>query len=244
MAETTGIQWCDATWNPWIGCHKVSPGCKLCYAERDSKRYGNTFTNIVRSKTLFYAPVQWLGNGKVAPGSRIFTCSISDFFVEEADQWRNEAWAIIKSTPKFIYIILTKRASRIQQCLPPDWGPGYPNVWLLVSTEDQYWYETRWGILAPIPAIVKGVSMEPMLGGIDPSGVNPDWIITGGESGRGARKANPGWFRYIRRHCLMNKIPFFHKQNGGTMKIDGAWGGRELDGAIWDQFPGYYGIQE
>src|SRR3990170_3513590 len=97
MAETTGISWADATWNPHYGCRKVSQGCAKCYAERDMTRYGRPFTEIRRaSQASFNAPLRWAKTGKVQPGARIFTCSWADWFIEEADEWRDEAWAIIR----------------------------------------------------------------------------------------------------------------------------------------------------
>src|SRR3990167_5576666 len=98
MAETTGISWCDATWNPFMGCHKVSQGCAKCYMFREMKFYGRDPNVVVRSKTTFNNPLKWAKNGKVNSGAKIFTCSWSDWFIEEADEWRDEAWEIVKNT--------------------------------------------------------------------------------------------------------------------------------------------------
>ena len=100
--ENTKIQWTEATWNPWHGCQKVSPGCKFCYMYRDKERYGQDATTVLRSKTKFKEPLKWK-EPKV-----IFTCSWSDWFIEEADQWRDEAWETIRKTPQHTYQILTK----------------------------------------------------------------------------------------------------------------------------------------
>jgi len=237
MAETTGIEWADASWNPWQGCRKVSPGCKFCYAERDMERYGKDFTAVVRSKTTFDAPLRWLKNGKVKPDARIFTCSFSDFFIEDADKWRDEAWNIIKRTP-YTYLILTKRPENIEGRLPDDWGDGYPNVWLLVSAENQEMFNKRWDILEDIPAVIKGVSAEPLLGFINiGTGTHPDWIITGGESGGTSRKMKKEWALFLIDQCEMYKIPVFHKQNGGNKKINGTWGGDTINSETYKQFP-------
>lgn len=246
MGNKTGIQWCDATWNPWMGCRKVSPGCKNCYMFREMKTYGQDPGVIRRSKTKFQDPMKWLQNwnkgirtkNALAPGSKIFTCSWSDFFIPDADPWRDEAWAIIKSTPQYIYQILTKRPDLIKDRLPSDWGNGYPNVWLIVSTEDQTTYEERMRMLIDIPAAVKGISAEPLLSPIYLHwSQHLDWVITGGESGPGARPTNPVWIRNIIDQCSHSMIPLFHKQNGGTKKIDGAWGGRVFEGRTYDQLP-------
>lgn len=241
MAEKTGIEWADATWNPWMGCKKVSPGCEKCYMFRDMTFYGRNpnFIDAASDKT-FLNPLSWARNNKLPAGARIFTCSWSDWFIKEADEWRPRAWEVIKMTPQYNYLILTKRVERVLDCLPADWGSGYKNVWLLVSTENQKYYDKRWPILyKDIPAVVKGLSCEPLLGPIAlDSKMLPDWIITGGESDKSSpRESDINWFRDIRDFALNNKIPFFHKQHGGKKKIDGAWGGRVLVGKTWDEFP-------
>jgi protein gp37 len=138
----------------------------------------------------------------------------------------------------FNYLILTKRPERITDCLPGDWGSGYPNVWLLVSTETQELYRERWGILLGIPAAIRGLSAEPLLSPIVLTPPFPDWIITGGESDPvKPRLSDPAWFMSIADQCRAEHIPLFHKQNGGSKKLDGHWGGRELDGRTWNQFP-------
>ena len=148
MAEKTWIEWADATWNPWWGCHKVSTGCKNCYMFRDMKRYGRD-ANIVKrtSPSTFNSPLKWANNYVLRARARIFTCSYSDWFIEEADEWRNEAWDIIRDTPQFDYLILTKRPENIKDRLPKDWENGYPNVWLGISAENQAEYRKRWPLL-------------------------------------------------------------------------------------------------
>jgi protein gp37 len=241
MAKNTSIEWTDHTWNPWVGCRKVSPGCKNCYMFRDQEHWGNDPTKIRRTtKSTFYSPMGW------KKPAMVFTCSWSDFFLEEADEWREDAWIVIRHTPHLTYQILTKRPERIQDCIPEDWGKyGYENVWLGVSVENQE-YDYRIGILSKTPARVWFVSYEPATGPLeleDHMSVGfVDWVISGGESGynSGKYKARPAemdWFRDIRDECIRWDIPYFHKQNGGTMKGDGAWGGREIDGRTWDQFP-------
>ena len=240
MGETTGIEWASATWNPWMGCHKVSAGCKNCYMFRDMPHYGKDPNVVVRSKTTFDAPLKWAKSGKVQPGARIFTCSWSDWFIAEADEWRAEAWDVVRRTPQFTYLILTKRPERIADHLPADWGGGYSNVWLGTSAENQEQAQKRVPLLYGIPAAIRFVSAEPLLGPID-FGVAPayvDWVITGGESAlKDARYCDLAWVRSIRDQCQVSGVALFHKQHGGTRKIDGVWGGRELDGRTWDEFP-------
>jgi len=246
---------------------------------RDLTRYGKDPNKPWRSSAAtFRAPLTWAKNGKVRSGGRIFTCSYSDWFIEEADTWRDEAWAVIKATPQFTYLILTKRPERIEEHLPKDWGKGYANVWLGVSAERQKEANERIPFLMMTPAAIRWVSAEPLLGGIDFERIvlpveqkdewgrialNPatetdvmngtvytksgieyggapkvNWIVTGGESDfKNPRPTNLEWVRSIREQCQKADIPFFHKQHGGSKKIDGTWGGRELDGEIIHEFP-------
>lgn len=238
MGEKSEIQWTDATWNPWQGCLKVSPGCKQCYMYRDMKRYGRNPRVVVRSKTTFDNPLKWARQGKT--GTKVFTCSWSDWFIDQADEWRGEAWDIIRQTPQFIYQILTKRPENIADRLPPDWGNGWPNVWLGVSVESPE-YLHRVYRLQQIPAAVRFISYEPAieyvsfrdvfrLGGIH-------WLISGGESGYDPRPYDLDWFRLARDDCHDFGITYFHKQHGGNRKVDGAWGGRKLDGVEYNGFP-------
>lgn len=242
MAESTGIEWAHATWNPWQGCKKVSPGCAKCYMFREKTKYGQNPKSIQRSSNAtFRSPLTWARTGKLQYGDRVFTCSWSDFFLKEADQWRDEAWEIIRATP-FNYLILTKRPERIQNCLPQDWGEGYPNVWLGVSAENQIYYDIRVAELLRIPAAIHWVSAEPLLGPInlrmsqDQKDVvwrravaglpyenerhRINWVVAGGESDLiKPRLPEPEWIRGLQKDCYWNHIPFYFKQWGGTKKI-------------------------
>jgi protein gp37 len=154
----TKIEWTDYTWNPWQGCHKVSPGCDNCYMHRDKKRYGQDPTVVVRSSLkTFNLP------DRLPVGSKVFPCSWSDFFIKEADPWRDEAWDIIRRNPNKIFQIPTKRVERIPRCLPKDWGKGWPHVWLGASIENQEMADLRISLLLQIQAAVRFVSLEPML---------------------------------------------------------------------------------
>ncbi len=237
MGKNTAIQWTDngSTWNPWYGCKKVSDGCKFCYMYRDMKRYGNDPFTVKRAQpTTFNAPLHWKESQKV------FTCSWSDFFIEEADAWRQEAWSIIKRTPHLTYQILTKRPQNIASRLPLEWPLGFDHVWLGVSVEDQSHID-RIEALAPIPAAVKFVSYEPALGPLDLFNElylgKINWVISGGESGPKARPADPQWFVRVKNQCELFNVPYFHKQNGGNKHIEGAWGGRRLEGREYNEFP-------
>lgn len=235
MGENSAIEWTDNTWNPWIGCLKVSPGCKQCYMYRDQERYGHDPKAVHRTApATFNAPLKW------ANRIRVFTCSWSDFFIEQADPWRSGAWEIIRETPWLTYQILTKRPENIYGRLPDDWEYGWPNVWLGVSVENMD-YRWRAALLAGIPAVCRFISYEPALGPVDLSEYLNSriykWVISGGESGSHPRPADPDWFRSIRDQCHAAGVAYFHKQNGGSRKINGGWGGRELDGRIYHEFP-------
>jgi len=232
VGAATHIEWTDATWNPWHGCRKVSPGCAHCYMFRDKRRFGQDPTVVVRStKTTFEAPRRW------SASRRVFTCSWSDFFIPDADPWRDEAWEIIRSTPWHSYQILTKRPERVAENLPWRATP-WPNVWLITSAEDQEHFETRWHILSEIPAAVRGLSIEPLIGPIDLRRAlqtsRLSWVIVGGESGPRARLMNADWVRSLRDQCLEARVPFFFKQWGGVFKNRT---GRVLDGRTWDEMP-------
>ena len=241
MGEKTGISWTDATWNCWQGCHKVSAGCKNCYMFSEKSRYGQNPNVVMRSSdSTFNAPLKWAKNtAKYGHIKRIFVDSWSDFFIEEADPWRSDAWEIMRCTPQFIYQLCTKRPERIAACLPPDWGKGYPNVHLLTSTENQAAADLRIPVLLSVPAVVRGISAEPLLGPINLLTFLPrrlayseipgcalndgctegwttglDWVIVGGESGENARPMISSWADEIRKQCENTHVAFFFKQNG------------------------------
>jgi len=239
MGKNSKISWTDHTWNPWRGCRKLSTGCAHCYMFREQARYGNNPAEIVRAADrTFLMPLLIKEPGK------IFTCSWSDFFIEAADQWRENAWDIIRKTPHLTYLILTKRAHNIEERLPADWGPdGYKNVWLGTTIEEEQ-YLFRYYQLLSVPAAIHFVSAEPLLGPIDfeftkEPGEKVDWVIVGGESGPAARAMNTDWAEDIREQCAASGIAFYYKQNGGTAydRESGAHGGDMLNGKRYTAFP-------
>lgn len=258
MGENSKIEWTDHTWNPWMGCHKVSEGCRNCYAHREMRQYGKDPEVVVRSKTRFYDPLKWEKKAALT-GERtfVFACSWSDWFIEEADPIRDEAWEIVKATPHLIYQILTKRPENIVSRLPKDWGEGYPNVWLGVSVEtNSQWMRIM--RLIKIPCRCRFISAEPLLDMIRLTLCIPiHWVIAGGETGLNARPLRPKFVRYLREQCIKANIPFFFKSWGewrcnepdseeyktGVNRVDcyekvgRANSGRLLDGQEWSQFP-------
>lgn len=248
MARNTGIGWATATWNPWMGCTKVTEGCKNCYMFREQKGYGKDPTKIRRSKTTFHDPIKWKEH------ERIFVCSWSDFFHEDIpDEWRLAAWDVIRQTPQHTYMFLTKRPQFIRQGLPKDWMENwkydYRHVWLGVSVELQK-YIHRVDTLLSIPAMVHLLSAEPLLGPLDLRGrlttsdiidygyAGLDWVIVGGESDPNKpRKMEEACVYDLQSQCLEDNIPFYFKQWGGSSKKNKVWGGDALAGSNYKEIP-------
>lgn len=217
------IQWTECTHNFWSGCKKVSAGCKFCYMYRLKDKHGDD-GNVVRraANSTFFKPYY----DKV--GKKIFTCSMSDFFIEEADQWRDEAWQVIRETPQHTWLILTKRPERVAQCLPKDWGEGYSNVWLGVSVENQK-HVDRIDIISKILCPVHFISAEPLLDYIDLKGKldDIDWVIIGGESGNDSgkhryRACEAEWMmEMIREIRVTSDAKVFVKQMGTYLAKQG-----------------------
>lgn len=218
-----------------MGCTKIDPGCKNCYMFTAQRRYGKDPAVVVRSKTTFNEPLRWQKYG-TASGKPllVFTCSWSDWFHDDADQWRDEAWNVIRQCPDLTFQILTKRADRIAAHLPVDWGTGYDNVWLGVSISEPngVW---RADELRKVMAVVRFISYEPALGPLagvlDLTGIG--WLIYGGESGPGYRREDKQWARDIRDKCHASGTAFFHKQSAGPFPESGI----ELDGEIIREYP-------
>lgn len=216
MAVSSSIQWTDATWNIAVGCRKVDSDCKYCYMYRDSfngKRYDPKA--IRKTTSVFNLPL------KIKKPSKIFTCSLTDFFLPEIDDFREEAWAIMRACPEHTFQILTKRPDRIEECLPSDWGSGYENVWLGTSVGSNGGLH-RIGSLAWISAAVKFISFEPLHENLNlqnqPMGCF-DWAIIGGESGHETgkyryRECKLDWIRGIKNTCEMSGVSVFVKQMG------------------------------
>jgi protein gp37 len=224
MAENSKIEWTDHTFNPWIGCQKVSPGCDRCYAEAMmDHRYGRVKwgphgERVRTSIANWRKPKQW-ARAAVGERPRVFCASLADVFDNKAPAGaRGDLFDLIRATPELDWLLLTKRPENIKRFLPADWGSGWANVWLGTTCEDQENYNRRWPVLNAVPAKVRFISYEPAIGPLEPWG-KPDWIICGGESGSGARTMDPQWARDVMAYCAIGDIAFFMKQMTGKKPI-------------------------
>lgn len=237
----TIIAWTDSTFNVAWGCVKVSPGCDACYADTLSSKYGHNVWGKDAPRRTFdeehwSKPLQWDAKAaREGKRHRVFCSSMCDVFEahDVIDRERERLWSLIRQTPCLDWQLLTKRAGRIAGNLPADWGEGYPNVWLGVSIENND-YVWRADALRKVPATVRFVSYEPALGALDKldlAGI--DWLIFGGESGKGYRPMDVQWARDVRRRCAESGTAFFFKQSAAIRTEMGTM----LDGETVREFP-------
>ena len=214
-------------WNPWHGCHQCSPGCLNCYVFYLDKKRDKNADIVTRSKTNFKLPLRKnrAGEYKIPSGSEVATCFTSDFFIAEADNWRNEVWQIIKQRPDVDFLICTKRIERFNDCLPEDWGNGYDNVIIAVTCENQQKADERLPILINIKAKRKYIFNAPILENID---LEPylqsseiDLVSVGGESYENARVCNFDWVKCIKEDCYKYNVKFDFHQTGSNFVMDG-----------------------
>lgn len=246
MAEGTGIQWTDDTWNPlrasfdgarlgWA-CVKVSEGCHHCYAEEVNHRFGNGLDYTVpdTAKVEHIISERQMGLALKRPGSRrVFISSMTDVFGEwVTDEQLDRIFAVMAETPQHTYQVLTKRHERMRKYLSA--RPVLGNVWAGVSVENQPRAEERIPVLRDTPAAVRFLSVEPQVERIDLAGMldGIGWVIQGGESGRRARPFDPAWARLLRDQCAEGGSAFFLKQLGQNpvgLKLAHNHGGDESE---------------
>lgn len=235
----TKIEWTDATWNPIVGCTKVSPACENCYAERMANRLAGMgrrgYVDVVENgrwnrktafvKSVLNLPLRW------RKPRRVFVCSMSDFFHETAElDWQEQIWRVALSAIRNGHTMqfLTKRPKLAVERIPilmnrifgtAPWKLP-EGLWLGVTAEDQRQWSERLNDLDAIPATTKFASVEPMVGPVVPHGLKSlQWVICGGETGPGFREINPDWARLLRDKCSESAIPFFFKQMSGKAEI-------------------------
>lgn len=269
MAKNSRIEWTTHTFNPWWGCVKVSPACQHCYAEAWAKRVGSRVWGVKAERRFFgdkhwAEPIKWnLAAAELGERPRVFCASMADVFEDrrDLDDARARLWELIVATPNLDWLLLTKRPESVCKMVPwtNDWPP---NIWLGTTVEDQKWAEERLPHLAEIPAAVRFISAEPLLGPLNIShwlSEHIDWVITGGESGPKARPSSPSWFLDLLNQCMASEVAFHFKQWGdwapgqglnlakarasraddGTvmLRVGKKAAGRILDGAEWDGLP-------
>lgn len=262
MGENSKIEWTHHTFNPWVGCVNISPGCDHCYAEALSKRtglakWGKDTPRHRTSVDYWKQPHKWnLAASKDGERARVFCASLADVMEDrrDLDPIRAELFALIEATPYLDWLLLTKRPMNFRRLLPSAWiDKPQPNVWLMTTVESA---EFLWRVdmLKSVPAAVRGLSIEPLIGPMPTLGEyldGIDWVIVGGESGSGARPMTPDWARSIRDACIHNFVPFLFKQWGewgpfgqasigmqnSLVKIGKKKAGRLLDGEEFSNFP-------
>lgn len=242
MATTSRIEWTEQTWNPIVGCTKVSAGCKHCYAEVMARRLQAMGTSgYEKGFALRLIPGRLDAPLQRKKPTVYFVNSMSDLFHERVPvDYIDKVFATIAKTPQHQYQILTKRAERMASYFTSRAIP--PNVWLGVSVENRRHGVSRIDYLRHIPAKIRFLSVEPLLedvGKLNLAGIH--WVIVGGESGSKARPMKPEWADAVRVQCHQQKVAFFFKQWGGW-GADGkrrtkARNGRLLNGRTWDQMP-------
>lgn len=214
-------------WNPWHGCKKVSEGCDHCYMYYLDRQRGRNGAEIYRVKNSFYYPLQKNRDGgyKIKAGEQLRVCMTSDFFLEEADAWRDEAWEIMSCRPDVVFFLLTKRPERVAACLPHNWGDGWENIFYNVTCENQRRADERIPILLDLPFKHKGIMCAPFIG---PVSVAPylaaeqiEQVICGGENYDGARPCNFAWVQQLYRECAAADVTFCFIETGTKFIKDG-----------------------
>ncbi len=225
ICERGGGHMTSVTWNPWHGCHKISAGCEHCYVYRGDEQYGRDASIPVKTKS-FRLPIARARDGsyKVPPGATVYTCFTSDFFLEDADEWRIEAWEMIRARPDLHFFFVTKRIDRMDVNLPLDWGKGYPNITIACTVENQDRANYRLPIFLASPIAHRHIVCEPLLEQIELSSYltqGVEQLLAGGESGPNARPCHFEWVLDLRRQALQAGISFYFKQTGANFVKDG-----------------------
>ena len=219
-------------WNLWHGCTKASAGCKNCYMYRRDESVGRD-PSVVEKTNNFDLPVRRLRSGKykgmykVPAGSNINTCFSSDFFHAAADEWRDDAWDMIRKRDDCTFFMITKRPERIGDHLPKDWEDGWEHVTIAVTCENQAMLEKRLSVYIDLPIPHRSVMIEPMLSAVDlrpflekyPGSI--ELVTVGGESGPNARACEFDWVRDVYRQCMEAGVLFYYHQTGARLIKDG-----------------------
>lgn len=214
-------------WNPWHGCTKCSEGCENCYMYYLDRIHGNGDSSVVTRNRHFSYPLSRTRDGryKVQSGEMLRVCMTSDFFVEEADPWREEAWAIIHQRPDVKFFLLTKRPQRVAACLPRDWGDGWENVFFNVTCENQRRADERMPLLLSLPFKHKGVMCAPFIGPVHLApylaGGQVEQVICDGENYSGARPCHFEWVEQLHGECVAANVTFHFIGTGARFVKNG-----------------------
>lgn len=218
-----------SSWNLWHGCTKVSPGCAHCYVYRRDGEVGRDSTVLYKTAE-FDLPVKKKRNGEyklTREDGTVYTCFTSDFFHPDADEWRIDAWKMIKERDDLDFFMVTKRPERFTVSLPDDWGEGYPNVHVCCTCENQEMADKRLLVFLKLPIAKKSVIHEPMLEKIDISKYLEEYpgqivsVTCGGESGPDARVCDFDWILSTREQCMKHNVAFSFKQTGACFRKNG-----------------------
>lgn len=225
MGENTKIAWAHHTFNPWIGCTKVAPECDNCYAEGlmdlryHRAQWGAGNPRVRTSADNWRKPLRWdRMAGEAGVRYRVFCASLADVFDNEVDpQWRDDLWALMRSTKNIDWLLLTKRIGNVKAMIPEDWDCFCDQVWLGITTGTQAAMDRDAPKMKGIAANVHWLSVEPMLERIEPKyDLYADWIVCGGESGRAPRALEVDWALELRHWCANNDRAFFMKQGSAA----------------------------
>ena len=214
-------------WNPWHGCVRCSEGCQNCYMYFLDEQRGKSGADIYRTKTGFQYPLSKdrQGQYKVQSGEQIRVCMTSDFFLEEADQWREEAWDIMRQRPDIVFFLLTKRPQRVKDCLPADWGDGWDNIFFNVTCENQTRADERIPIMLELPFRHKGIMCAPFIGKISIkrylSTGQLEQVLCDGENYSGSRPCHYEWVKQLREECEEYGVTFVFCGTGRRFVKDG-----------------------
>lgn len=220
----SAIGWCDLTWNPWWGCHKISEGCRNCYADAGSKRFGHDVWGLKAPRRFlsddnWEKPLKWNMQAQLqGKRLRVFGGDMCDLFEDRPDLvgHRQLFWKLVNLTPCIDWQLCTKRPENILSMLPPDWGKGYPNIWMGTTIESNK-YVHRADLLRAVPAVVRFISYEPALGPLEMLKLNGlDWLIYGGEQCFGFTQDETEWAKDIEARCKKAGVVFYYKQSSGN----------------------------
>ena len=213
-----------AMWNPWRGCRRYSEGCKYCYIHKGDAKRGID-TNLIVKSDKFNAPVAVNKKGEytIKSGQTVYCCFSSDFLIEEADEWRDECWKMIKLRPDLQFIFLTKRIERFSKCMPDDWGDGYENVTVGCTVENQETADLRLGIFSKLPIKHKNIILQPLLEAVNIEKYleNVELVLVGGEYDKNARPFDYDWVLSLREQCINRNVSFDFHQCGSNFIVNG-----------------------